>query len=103
MGHGLHVRTIPKATFSKHITVVTAEDNDGVMVETALLQCRKNAPNAVVDVANSAIIRPSCAFDLVVGEVFIPKVAHLQKPLTVRILLLPRNPDLRQRDIYTLI
>jgi hypothetical protein len=94
---------LPEATLAEHVAMVTAEDDDGVLVQTAPLEHVKELADAVVDVADSAIVRPPRPLDLLVAELGVPQVADLEQPLAVRVLLLLGDLDLGQLDVDALV
>jgi hypothetical protein len=52
--------------------MIAAEDDDGVVVQTAAPQRVEQATDAIVDITDSSIVSPLGALDLVVGEVLVP-------------------------------
>jgi hypothetical protein len=76
----------PKSSLAKHITVVSTEDDDSVIVQLAVFNHAEKLANAVIDVADGAIVCPPSPLDLFVGKVLVPEVAHLEETLAVRVL-----------------
>jgi hypothetical protein len=79
--------------------VVAAEDDDGVVVQPAPLEHVEQLTDAVVDVADGAVVGTLGALDLLVAELIVPEVADLEQALAVRVLLLLGDLDLGQVDL----
>lgn len=83
--------------------MVTGEDDDGVLVQTALLQGLEQLANTVVDVADGAVVGTLGALDLVIGEVVVLEIDNVLQALTVRVELALGNADLGHVDVDTLV
>lgn len=94
---------VPEAALAEHVAVVTAENNDGVLVQLALLECLQKLTYAVIDEAARSVVCSSRLLDLLIGEVLVPQIAHLEQSLAVRVLLLFGNLDLGQLNVDTLV
>ncbi len=94
---------VPQTPLTEHVAMITAEDDDGVLVETALLENIEKLADAVVNVADGTIVGPTSSLYLLFTEVLIPQVADLEKPLAVGVLLLLGDLDLGKVDVYTFV
>lgn len=83
--------------------MVTAEDDNGVVVQPALLEHIEQLADAVVDVADGTIVGPLRPLDLLVAELVVPEVANFEEALAVRVLLLLGDPDLGEVDVDALV
>lgn len=83
--------------------MVTTEDNDSVVVKLAPFEGVKKPANAVIDIADSAIVRSASLLNLLIIELNVPEVADLEEALAVRILLILRYLDLGQLNIHALV
>jgi len=83
--------------------MIAAEDHDGVFVEFTLLQDVEELTDAVVDVADGAVVGAPGPLDLLLRKVLVPQVADLEQPLAVWVLLLLGNLDLGQLDVDALV
>jgi hypothetical protein len=83
--------------------VVAAEDDDGVLVQAAPLEHVEQLADAVVDVADGAVVGAPGPLDLLVAELGVPEVADLEQALAVRVLLLLRDLDLGKLDVDALV
>jgi len=79
--------------------VVTTEDNDGVIIKSAILENIKELSNTIVYIADSAVISSPRTPNLLVTEILTPEIANLEQTFAVGVLLLFWNPDLGQVDI----
>jgi len=57
--------------------MVSTENNNGIFMQAAVFQDFQDSTDAIVNVADSAIICSPSSFDLIFREVDIPKVAYL--------------------------
>ncbi len=94
---------IPKPTLAEHVAMVAAKDDDGVLIQAALLEHIEQLADAVVDVAHGAIVGAAGALDLLVAELGVPQVADLEQALAVGVLLLLGDLDLGQIDVDPLV
>jgi hypothetical protein len=94
---------LPETALAQHIAVVAAEDDNRVLVQLALLEHVEQLADAVVDVADGAIVGAACPLDLVIAELLIPEVADLHQALAVWVLLLLGDLDLGQVDVDALV
>jgi len=69
---------LPQPSLAKHISMVSAEDDNSVVIETAPFQDVKQLANAIIDVADSAIVCAPRPLDLLIAEILIPEVANLE-------------------------
>jgi hypothetical protein len=83
--------------------MIAAEDNDGVVIEFASLQRVEELANAVIDIADSAVVRSTSLLDLLVIELNVPEVTDFEKALAVGILLFLRDLDLWELNVHALI
>ncbi len=83
--------------------MVAAKDDDGVLIQAALLEHIEQLADAVVDVAHGAIVGAAGALDLLVAELGVPQVADLEQALAVGVLLLLGDLDLGQIDVDPLV
>lgn len=83
--------------------MITAEDNDRVLVKTAILEHIEQLSYTVIDVADSTIVGATSILDLIVGKLLVPQVADFKKSLAVGILLFLGNSDLGQGDINSFV
>lgn len=94
---------VPQTALAKHITVVATEHDDGVFVQLAVLERLQKLADAVIDKAAGSIVRSPRLLDLLIAEVLVPEIAHLQQSLAVGVLFLPGDLDLGKFNVNTLI
>ncbi len=63
---------VPQTPLTEHVAMITAEDDDGVLVETALLENIEKLADAVVNVADGTIVGPTSSLYLLFTEILIP-------------------------------
>jgi hypothetical protein len=83
--------------------MIAAEDNDGVVIEFASLQRVEELANAVIDIADSAVVRSTSLLDLLIIELNVPEVTDLEKTLAVGVLLFLGDLDLWELNVHALI
>ena len=94
---------VPQPPLAQHVPMVPAEDDNGILVQTAVLQRLKQLANVVVYVRDSPVVCSPCPLDLVWSEVLVPEVADLQQTLGVAILVLLRDGNVRQVNVHPLV
>jgi hypothetical protein len=94
---------VPQPPFTKHVSMIAAEDDNGVIIQPAALEHVQQLADAVVDVADGAVIGAAGAADLLVAKVLIPQITNLEQPLRVRILFFFGDPDLGQLNLHPLV
>lgn len=83
--------------------MIAAEDDNGVIIQPAALEHVQQLADAVVDIADGAVVGAAGAADLFVAKLLIPQITNLEQPLRVRILFFLGNPDLGQLNLYPLV
>ena len=83
--------------------MVTTEDDNRIVIQPALLQHVQQPPDAVINVADGAIIRAPCPLDLLVAEILVPEIADFKESFAVRVLVFLCDLDLGQVNINTLV
>lgn len=83
--------------------MVATEHDDGVFVQLAVLERLQKLADAVIDKAAGSIVRSPRLLDLLIAEVLVPEIAHLQQSLAVGVLFLPGDLDLGKFNVNTLI
>ncbi len=84
---------VPHASLTQHIAVITAENYDCVLVESAVLEDFEQLAHLIVDVGASAIIGTTSAFDGFVRDVCFPEVDGFEDSLRMRIHLVLADVD----------
>lgn len=101
---GLEVaHLVPETALAQHVTVVSREDDNGVVSKPSVLESLEQPADAVIDVAARSIVGALSALDLVIGEVLVPEIADLHQTLAVAILLVLGNTDLGQVNVHALV
>lgn len=83
--------------------MVPAEDNDGIVIQPASLQCVQKPADAVIHVADSAIVCPPSPLNLLITELDVPEIADLKKALAVGVLLLLGYFHFGQLNVHTIV
>lgn len=94
---------VPQTTLTQHVTVVTAEDDNGVVGKLALLKNVKKLSNAVIDVRDGTVVSALGSLDLVRGEVVVLEIADVAETSAVRVLVFGLDVDFGEVDIHTLV
>jgi len=94
---------VPQATLAKHVTMVTTENNDGVVAELALVQNIEQLANAVVDVRASTVVGTLGLLDLLGGEVIVLEVADVLQTLAVWVLVFLVDLNIGHVDVDILV
>ena len=76
--------------------MVATKNDNGVVLQIAIFEYLQQPADAVIDVADCAIIRSSSSFDLVFGDILVPEIADLEKARAVWVLLFLWDLDLGQ-------
>jgi hypothetical protein len=95
--------SLPEASLPQHVSVIAAEDDNSIVVQLALLQNIQEFADAVIDIADGAVVGSACPLDLVVAKLFVPQVTNLEKALAVWVLVFLWDPYLGKADINALI
>lgn len=83
--------------------MITREDDDGVFVESTVLEYPDQLADLVVNKAASCEVGASSANLSLIRNRVVPQVDTLHDALRVRILLILRDLDLGQRDVDILV
>lgn len=79
--------------------MVAREDDDGILIQLALLEHRQQAADTIIDVAHSAIVSAARTLDLFLVDIGVPQIADLEEALGVRVLLVARDGDGGEDDV----
>jgi hypothetical protein len=79
--------------------MITRENDDSVIEESAVLQNLNQLANAVVNVRDSSVVRTSSTLDLIWSEVLVPEIADFEEALGVVVLLILLDSNIRERDV----
>jgi hypothetical protein len=99
----LNTKNSPEASFTQHITMVSAKDDNRVVVYPAILEYLKKLPNAIVNIADRPIVGSSCFLDLFICEILIPQVTDFEETLAVRVLVLLGDPYFGQVYVHAFV
>jgi hypothetical protein len=83
--------------------MIATENDDGVIIQTAVLESLQQLANAVVNVRDRTIVGSTSTLDLVRSEFLVPEIADLQEAFGVRVLLFLRDGDFRKLDLNIFI
>ena len=94
---------VPESPLTQHIPMVPAEDDNGILVQPAVLQRLQELANVVVYVRDRAVVCSASPLDLIRGEFLVPEVADLKQTLGVAILVLLRDCNVWQVNVDALV
>src|SRR5436853_7891009 len=95
---------VPQAAFAQHVSMVPAKDHDSIVVKTTFLEYIQKLANAVINVADGAIIRAACTLNLLVCKLVAFQLTNVQESSAVRVLaFLLHTWHLRHAHLYSLV
>ncbi len=83
--------------------MIRREDDDRVLLHVTLFQNLEQFPDIVIHVAHSSKVSSTSASDSLVWDLCVFQTAHVQQPLTMRILLFPRYVHTWRGNVFTFI
>jgi hypothetical protein len=83
--------------------MIATENDDGVVIQTAVLEGLQQLANAVINVRDRTIVGPTSTLDLIRSEFLVPEIADFQEPLGVRVLLFLGDDDFGKLNLNILI
>jgi hypothetical protein len=83
--------------------MIATENDDGVIIQTAVLEGLQQFANAVINVRDGTIVGSTSTLDLFRSEFLVPEIADFQEALGVRILLFLRDGDFGKLNLNILI
>lgn len=99
----MEAHLVPKTALAKIVTVIAAEDDDGVVHQAGLLQGVQKDANLVVNVGAVGKVGSSGPLDVFWSEIAVDEVDDLKQSLRVRVLLLLGNLVLGERNVDILV
>jgi hypothetical protein len=95
---------VPQAALAQHVSMVSAKDHHSVVVKTTFLEYAQKLANAVINIADSTIVRAPCTLNLLVCKLVPFKLTNVQESSAVRVLVfLFHTWHLRHVYLYSLI